>query len=71
MTDLTDAEIDCICAGYTQNAARVRYLRQIGLTVRQKPNGRPLVNRKHYDSVMGCALSDSFVHINAPVWGVH
>lgn len=52
MTDLTDSEIDTICAGLVQNAAKVRYLRKLGLTVRQKPNGKPLVNRAHYDSVM-------------------
>ncbi len=52
MTDLTDAEIDSICAGLVQNAAKVRYLRRMGLTVRQKPNGKPLVNRAHYDAVM-------------------
>ncbi|MGE5866559.1 MAG: hypothetical protein ACM32J_15890 [Rhizobacter sp.] len=50
--DLEDWEIDRICAGYVQNAARVRFLRAQGLTVRQKPNGRPLVNRAHYDAVM-------------------
>lgn len=52
MQDLTDAEIDSICAGLVQNAAKVRYLRRMGLTVRQKPNGKPLVNRAHYDAVM-------------------
>jgi hypothetical protein len=49
--DLTDTEIDGICEGLTQNAARVRYLKRMGLVVRQKPNGRPLVNRAHYDAV--------------------
>lgn len=52
MTDLSDAEIDAICAGLVQNAAKVRHLQRLGLTVRQKPNGRPLVNRAHYDAVM-------------------
>ena len=72
MTDLTDAEIDAICAGYVQSAAKVRYLRALGLTVRQKPNGRPLVNRNHYDAVLGCAQGQR-IHANAtgPVWGVH
>lgn len=50
--DLSDAEIDAICDGLRQNAAKVRYLRSMGLTVRIKPNGKPLVNRTHYDSVM-------------------
>jgi len=51
--DLTDEEVDRICAGYKQNAARVRFLKGMGLLVRQKPNGRPLVNRKHYDAMTG------------------
>jgi len=50
-SDLTDAEVDAICAGYTQNAAKVRFLRGLGVTVERKPNGRPLVNRAHYDAV--------------------
>jgi hypothetical protein len=48
LPDLSDDEIDQICDGLTQNAARVRYLKVMGLVVRQKPNGRPLVNRTHY-----------------------
>lgn len=52
MTDLTDSEIDTICAGLVQNAAKVRYLRSMGLTVRQKPNGKPLVNRAHFELVL-------------------
>jgi hypothetical protein len=72
VTDLTDAEIDSICDGYVQNAAKVRYLQSMGLTVRRKPNGRPLVNRNHYDAVLGAAQSQqqpSFA--NGPIWGVH
>lgn len=59
MNDLPDPEIDAICAGLVQNAAKVRYLRSMGLTVRQKPNGKPLVNRAHYDAVMLGASSKS------------
>lgn len=72
MIDLSDNEIDNICDGYVQNAAKIRYLQSMKLVVRRKPNGRPLVNRAHYESVMGCtsaiekARSDSH-----PVWGVH
>lgn len=68
-TDLTDAEIDLICDGYTQNAAKVRYLQSMGLTVRRKPNGRPLVNRSHYEAVNGSprAMSTDY----QPNWGVH
>jgi hypothetical protein len=49
--DLTDAEIDRACAGLKQNAAKVRHLRDMGLCVRQAPDGSPLVNRAHYDAV--------------------
>lgn len=47
--DLQDEEIDSICAGLTQNAAKVRYLRGLGLRVDQRPNGRPLVARAEWD----------------------
>jgi len=68
LTDLTDAEIDSICAGLTQNAAKVRFLERLGLTVRRKPNGRPLVNRKHYDGATGMAANKSTS--NEPLWKV-
>jgi hypothetical protein len=51
--DLSDAEVDRICDGLMQSAAKCRYLRSLGLTVDRKPNGRPLVNRRHYDAVRG------------------
>lgn len=71
--DLTDIEIDSICAGYVQNAAKVRFLRSMGLVVRRKPNGRPLVSRSHYYAAMsGCgAVGTSTNSDNQPVWGVH
>lgn len=49
---LTDPEIDDLCAGLVQSAAKVRYLQGLGLTVKLKPNGRPIVNRAHFDEVM-------------------
>jgi hypothetical protein len=70
-SDLTDAEIDNICAGYVQKAAMVRFLRSLGLTVRVKPNGRPLVNRNHYNAVLGCAVQERPSASAGPVWGVH
>ena len=51
LPDLSDMEIDVICDGYTQSAAKCRYLRSLGLTVVRKPNGRPLVSRSHYQAV--------------------
>jgi hypothetical protein len=71
IADLTDAEIDSICDGYIQNAAKVRFLRSMGLTVRVKPNGKPLVNRNHYDAVLGCAVQNHQSSSAGPVWGVH
>jgi hypothetical protein len=41
----TDAEVDEMCAGLTQNAAKIRYLKRLGLKVDRKPNGRPLAWR--------------------------
>lgn len=52
---LTDAEIDELCTGLRQHAAKVRYLRGLGLTVQVKPNGRPLVMRAHAEAVLSGA----------------
>lgn len=41
----SDAEVDEMCAGLTQHAAMIRYLRRLGLKVDRKPNGRPLAWR--------------------------
>ena len=48
----TDQEIDDLCAGLCTSAAKVRHLRAQGLTVTQKPNGRPLVIRAHAEAVL-------------------
>ena len=48
---LSDAEISDLCAGLTQSAAQSRYLRQLGLTVRAKPNGKPLVMRADIEAM--------------------
>lgn len=48
----TDQEIDDICAGLVNSAAKARHLRSMGLTVTLKPNGRPLVMRAHAESVL-------------------
>lgn len=70
--DLTDAEVDAICAGLKQSAAKVRYLRDVlKLDVHRKPNGRPLVNRAHYDAVRGTSRPVLAGATSGPVWGVH
>lgn len=50
--DLTDDEIDALCSGLRQNAAKARYLAQMGLHVERRPNGRPLVMRAHAEQVL-------------------
>lgn len=57
--DLTDAEIDRACKGLTQSAAKIRHLQRMGLHVRRAPDGRPLVNRKHYDAVTAGQKAES------------
>lgn len=43
---LTDAEVDALCAGLTQSAAKVRFISEVlKVPVARKPNGRPLVMR--------------------------
>ncbi|MDR2260222.1 MAG: DUF4224 domain-containing protein [Azoarcus sp.] len=54
---LTDAEIDDLCEGLKQPAAQARYLRGLGLPVRKKPNGRPLVLRSDVLAMSGSAES--------------
>lgn len=49
---LSDAEIDAVCEGVSRNADRRRRLREMGLIVNEKPNGRPLVVRSHAEAVL-------------------
>lgn len=49
---LTDEEIARVCEPLVQPAAQVRYLRELGLTVATKPNGRALVVRSHAEAVL-------------------
>jgi hypothetical protein len=56
---LTDDEVNKICEGCTQNAAKVRYLERIGLKVCVRPSGKPLVGRKNFEVVMTGTPTDS------------
>lgn len=49
---LSQDEIDDLCEPLTQHAAQLRFIRRLGLTVREKPNGAPLVMRAHFDAMM-------------------
>ncbi len=40
--DLTDAEVDALCPNLTQNAAKIRYLRDVlGLQVERRKQHKP------------------------------
>ena len=46
---LTDSELDDICRPLVQHAARIRYLRGLGLHVDRRPDGSPLVRRADWE----------------------
>lgn len=50
---LGEAEIAAITEPLQQPAAQARALRAMGFTVKLKPNGRPLVSRANFETVMG------------------
>jgi hypothetical protein len=69
---LTDEEVDAICAGYVQNAAKVRFLQQVvRVPVKRKPNGRPLVLRADLQPQPAGAAADGRATVrasNEPNW---
>lgn len=69
---LTDEEVDAICAGYVQNAAKVRFLQQVvRVPVKRKPNGRPLVLRADLQPLASGGGADSRATVrasNEPTW---
>ncbi len=46
--DLSVEEVDAMCMGLKQNAAKVRFLRSLGLKVDRRPDGSPLVLRAQF-----------------------
>ncbi len=50
---LSDAEVADICTPLVMPAAQRRYLASLGLLVKSKPNGRPLVARSEIERVLG------------------
>lgn len=67
--DLTDAEVDAICEGLSQGAAKVRYLRGLGLRVARRPNGRPLVARADWERVYARRQAEEApAPANGPRW---
>lgn len=64
--DLSREEIDRICEGLIQNAAKVRYLRGLGLNVERRPDGSPLVARLEWDRRFGTTARPPAAAPNAP-----
>ena len=50
--NLTDAEIADICSPLKLGGAQCKYLERLGMMVKRKPNGRPLVARGEFERVM-------------------
>lgn len=68
--DLTQNEIASICHPLVQGAAQVRYLRSLGLKVDRRPDGKPLVNRAHYDAIRGGDRCVTAAGDEEPNWSV-
>lgn len=49
---LSQIEVDNLCEPLKQHAAQVRFIRSLGIAVRTKPNGAPLVMRAHLEGSM-------------------
>jgi hypothetical protein len=49
---LTDTELAEICSPLVTPAAQRRFLERLGLIVKVKPNGRPLVARGEFERVL-------------------
>lgn len=62
---LSDQEVADMCAPLVSSAAQKRFLRSLGLTVNEKPNGRPLVVRSHAEAVLS-GRADSAVAPDPP-----
>lgn len=52
---LTEAEINDLCTPLTQHAAQIRYIERLGIPVRKKPNGAPLVMRSQFEEILAPA----------------
>ena len=50
--NLTESEIAEICAPLVLGSAQCRYLQRLGMVVKRKPNGKPLIARGEFERVM-------------------
>ncbi len=66
---LTDDEIAEMCRPLKQGAAQIKYLREIGVPVTRRPDGRPLVLRhKLVAAVPADAGRATVAASNEPAW---
>lgn len=52
---LTQSEVNDLCEPLKQHAAQVRFISGLGVAVRTKPNGAPLVMRTQLEEVLNPA----------------
>jgi hypothetical protein len=50
--NLTDAEVLAICEPLKLGGAQCKFLERLGMIVKRKPNGRPLIARGEFERVM-------------------
>lgn len=50
--NLTDAEISAICEPLKLGGAQCKFLERLGMLVKRKPNGKPLLARGEFERVM-------------------
>lgn len=50
--NLTDAEIMAICEPLRTGHAQCKFLERLGMVVKRKPNGKPLIARGEFERVM-------------------
>lgn len=62
---LTDTEVADICRPLVQHAARIRYLRALGLRVQRRPDGSPLVARSDWERLFAAQNGKP---ANGPNW---
>ena len=70
--EASNEQIDSLCEGLVQNAAKVRYLKRLGLHVERRPNGRPLVFLADIERLharrMSAAAQTQTTAANGPRW---
>lgn len=66
--NLTAEEIEDI-TGLKRASAQIRHLRSLGLTVKQRADGSPLVSRANYHVVMGGTVAGSRHEGSEPDFG--